>query len=373
MFKSIIPYFTLILIVLLSTLILWSPFIFRFNGWGFDYITKSYDGPLYVIPAKTLYDIKKIDVPGKGLIISLPLSPKYFAAHFPLYPFFIRLFKEIRLFGNYLHSMVFVNLLFTILLACFFYFLLKKIQLTKNPLFLSALFLFLPRFLVVRSIGAPESLFILLILVSLYFFEKEKYFWAGIFGGLATMTKTPGILLFFAYLLVILENFIKTKKFNLRYLFLFLIPSGLLAVFGLYAVQFKDFFAYFHSGDNIHLVYPFSVFNFKTAWVGTAWLEEVVFYFFMYLLTIFYLKDTKYRSLFYFSLVFFVATTFVQHRDIARYSLPLWPIATVAFEKFFTSKKFLIVFLILLPAIYLYAWNFLLYNIMPISDWSPFL
>ncbi|EKE15482.1 MAG: hypothetical protein ACD_12C00002G0001, partial [uncultured bacterium] len=138
-----------------------------------------------------------------------------------------------------------------------------------------------------------------------------------------------------------------------------LIPLGLLGVFGLYAKQYGDFFAYFHSGDNIHLTFPFAVFNFQKNWVGTAWLEEIIFYYFIYGLAVITLKDSKYRSFFYFSLVFFMATLFVQHRDISRYSLPLWPLALIAFEKFFTSKKFLIIFIILLPAIFLFAWNFL--------------
>ncbi|KKP86985.1 MAG: hypothetical protein UR89_C0009G0006 [Candidatus Roizmanbacteria bacterium GW2011_GWA2_35_8] len=134
-----------------------------------------------------------------------------------------------------------------------------------------------------------------------------------------------------------------------------------------------DFFAYFNSGDNIHLIFPFSVFNFKMPWVGTAWLEDVIFYFLLYGLTVISLLKSKQRSFFYFSLVFFVATLFIQHRDIGRYSLPLWPLALIAHEKFFTSKKFIVICIILLPAIYLYAWNFLGYNIMPIADWTPYL
>lgn len=383
MFKRILPYFTLLFLVLGSTLILWLPFLLRMDSWfglpiensSFDYVSGSYDGPLYVIPAKTLYDINKIDIPGKGLIISLPLGAKYFAAHLPLYPLLIRAVREagvIRGLG-YLKSMVFVNIFFTVLLAWFFYFFVKRLRLTKNPLLLTGVFLFLPRFLVVRGVGAPESLFILLILLSLYFFEKEKYWLAGLFGGLAAMTKTPGLLLFFAYAATVGEKYLKTKEINWQWLFIFFIPLGLLGVFGLYWRQMGDFFAYFHSGDNIHLVAPFSVFNFQAAWVGTAWLEEIIFYFFIYLLTVFSLKAVKYRSFFYFSLLFFMATIFIQHRDIARYALPLWPLATVAFEKFFTSKKFLTVLIILLPAIYLYAWNFLLYNVTPIGDWKPFL
>lgn len=332
-------------------------------------IYRNYDGPLYIIPAKTIYNTSEI----LKLHIGLALNPKYYAAHLPLYPLLIRLIHGIGIAGGYVKSMIFTNLLFTVIASLFFYFLLKKLRLSKNPILLTTVFLFLPRFLVVRSVGAPESLFIFLTLASLFFFEKQNYLISGLIGGSASMTKTPGVLLFVAYALVIIERFIKTKKFDWRYIFLLFIPLGLLAVFGIYWAQYKDFFAYFHSGDNIHLVYPFSVFNFRATWVGTAWLEDVVFYFFIYSSSLIYLKDVKYRSFFYFALTFFVAATFVQHRDIARYALPLWPLACIAFDRFLTSKKFLIVLLILLPAIYLYAWNFLLFNLVPIGDWKPFL
>ncbi len=383
------PYLLIIAVVLISSLVLWLPFIFKLNGLSFLDIYKHYDGVLYIIPAKTLYEVNKIDVPKVGFILSLPLSPIYFAAHFPLYPVLIRTVKElIQLTGlrvnglEYLKSMIGVNILATIGLVLFFYYFLNKFKLTKKPIILALIMLFLPRFLVVRSVGAPESLFILLILMSLFFFEKNKFWLAGLLGGLATMTKAPGILLFAGYGLVFVEKilksaFVKTtadkEKFNWNWLGILLIPLGLLLVFGIYAVQFGDFFAYFNSGDNIHLVFPFSVFDFKKNWIGTAWLEDVLFYYFMYGLALVNLKNSKYRSFFYFGLVFFIATTFVQHRDISRYSLPLWPMALIAFEKFFISKKFLIIFLILLPAIFLYAWNFLPYNVMPISDWAAFL
>ena len=333
----------------------------------------------------------------------MTLSNNYFAAHLPLYPVLIRTVRELyqltglRVNGlEYLKSMVGVNILATIGLVLFFYYLLKKFKFTKNPLILASVFLFLPRFLVVRSVGAPESLFILLVLLSLFFFEKQKFWLAGLFGGLATMTKTPGILLFGAYGLVFIERLVSHSglsrirfwspprfalspqnddkpMINWSWFGITLIPLGLLVVFGIYAVQYKDFFAYFHSGDNIHLTFPFAVFNFQKPWVGTAWLEEILFYYFIYGLTILNLKNIKQRSFFYFGLTFFIATLFVQHRDISRYSLPLWPLALIAFEKFFTSKKFLIILVILLPAIFLYAWNMLLYNVMPISDWAAFL
>ncbi|MFN4212736.1 MAG: hypothetical protein ACK4FL_02100 [Microgenomates group bacterium] len=362
--RRIFSYLILTFLSLISTFILW---------FKVDMMTvyQHYDGPWYVVVAKTFYDPKQIE----SLKLETALPEKYFAAHLPGYPIFIKLISLISPFRNlsYLKAMVIVNLLATVGLALFFYWFLKRFKLTKNPLILTSVFLFLPRFLVVRSVGAPESLFILFIILSLYFFEKNIFLLAGLFGGLATLTKTPGVLLFGGYGLVFIEKFIKERKINWQWLGVLLIPLSLLGLFLLYSIQYKDFFAYFNSGDNIHLVYPFSVFNFEKPWVGTAWLEDVLFYYFLYGLTVINLKNVKYRSFFYFSLVFFLAVVFVQHRDISRYSLPLWPMAIISFERFFTSKKFLIIFLIVLPGIFFYAINFLQYNILPISDWRPFL
>ena len=389
--RRIYPYFTLTLIVFLSTLLLWLPFLTKSFNWlglkiensSFEYVYKHYDGPLYVIPAKTLYDPAKLKTPEGENILAQPAS--YFAAHLPLYPLTIRLFKELMSHSlqvsqlAYLKSMLLVNIFATVGLAWLFYFILKKIKITKEPLLLTIIFLFLPRLFIVRSVGAPESLFLLLILGSLYFFEKGKYLLAGLLGGLATMTKSPGILLFGAYCLVFAEKLLVKKKNiersmpKIDWLGIALIPAGLLVVFIIYWKQMGDFFAYFNSGDNIHLIFPFSVFNFKMPWVGTAWLEDVIFYFLLYGLTVISLFKSKQRSFFYFSLVFFIATLFIQHRDIGRYSLPLWPMALIAHEKFFTSKKFIAICIVLFPAIFFYAWNFLSYNIMPIADWTPYL
>ena len=366
---------------MISTFILWFPFIIHAGNWmglsipdsNFQYIYRNFDGLLYIVPAKTFYNPRAIEQLG----LETNLSPSYFAAHLPLYPFLIRIFAPVI---GLLKSMVFVNILATVCLGILFYHVLRKFQLTKHPLILTGVFLFLPRFLVVRSIGAPESLFMFLLLLTLYFFEKKHYVIAGIIGALATMTKTPGILLFMGCFMVFAEKLLRPKSDqapesikHYQILSLILIPFGLITVFIIYLFQYQDFLAYFHSGDNVHLVSLFSAFNFQKIWVGTAWLEDIVLYFFLYTTAIITLKDFKYRSFFYFGLVFLIASLFVQHRDISRYMLPLWPLTCIAFERFLTSKKFLVAFVLLLPAIYLYAWNFLLYNVMPISNWQPFL
>ncbi|MCR4326107.1 MAG: hypothetical protein NUV52_00435, partial [Candidatus Roizmanbacteria bacterium] len=92
-----------------------------------------------------------------------------------------------------------------------------------------------------------------------------------------------------------------------------------------------------------------------------------------YGVSLYYLYQKKIlRPLFYISAVFMFFVVMVQHKDIARYSIPMLPGALIAGEKFFTSKAFIVVSLFLLPALYFYAWNFMLENRAPITDWAPF-
>ncbi|CAN5176087.1 hypothetical protein BH09PAT2_BH09PAT2_07390 [soil metagenome] len=366
--------FFIIAVVLVSTIIVYLPFLthslhllgYNVEEKGMSYIYQNFDGVLYIVPAKTWYVPKAI----ANLRLELPLPQEYYAAHLPVYPLFIALMAPIT---GYLQAMIGVNILFTMVAVVVLFLLLKQFKLTKNPLILSVLFLFLPRLLVLRTVGAPEMLFLAAILGSVYFFEKNQLLLASILGAIAAATKTPGVLLFVAYGMVFVEQMIIKKTFSWRWFSILLIPLGLLATFYFYQQQMGDFWAYFHTGGVVPMPYPFSVFNSEARWVGTIWLEEIILYFFIYGFAVISLKDTQHRSIFYFPLVFLIASAFVQHRDLSRYMVPLWPFALIAFERTMTSKKFLIIALLLLPAIYLYAWNFLLSNTLPISDWSAFL
>lgn len=206
---------------------------------------------------------------------------------------------------GYLRAMILVNVVFTIALAFLFHYVVKDFNLSRRPLLLTGVFLFLPRFLVVRSIGSPESLFMLLILGSLYLFEKNKLVLSGVLGALAVATKLPGILLFVAYGLVYAERYLSSREFNWRSMYTLIIPLGLLGVFGIYAGQYNDFFAYFHTNAVVPLVSPYAVFNQAAKWVGTIWLEDVIFYFGMYAATIVILRHSIHRSFFYFAVTFF--------------------------------------------------------------------
>lgn len=389
---------------IVSTLILWTPFI---STHSFDTVLRHWDGPLYIIPAKTLYNMN--DPLLKGSVLGL--SPTYFAAHLPGYPLTIRALAP---FVGYPYATVISTLLTSILLFWAFYYICKKLRLTSKPLFLTLVFIFLtPRFFVIHSVGSPEPLLMLGLLLSVYFFTSKRYFLSGLFGAMAVITKSPGILLWFAYLLFFAIERLRHKKIpRLGLLYTLLIPIGLLGVFTLYHYQYGDFLEYFHSGVSLNLTFPpYQVFNSKAEWVGTGWLEEVLFVYFIYgyalvellsrLALHIYRSENPLSSLiqqikakfslpfgmngysseqdrFYavsacFTLIFYGAIISIAHRDVSRYSLPLLPFVLITFEKFLTSKKFQLLLLILLPAIYMYAWNFMGENVMPNIDWTPFL
>lgn len=368
--------FLILLATIIITFLVWLPHILAVpNFWGLSFkegfatIYRNFDGLEYVIIAKTDYNPQAIS----SLPQSLPAM--YFASHFPGYSILINVFASII---GYLKSMLFVSLVSTILAVWAFYLLVRDFKLTSNPLFLSFLFLILPaRWLIVHSVGSSEPTFILFIILAIYFFMKfeqaKKFMYiamAGIFGFLAQITRPPGVLLFIALLLFI---FIKGNSNRLKYFPLILIPLGLLGVFYLYGQSYGDFWAYFKSGDNIHLTFPpFQVFNKFQFWVGDIWLEDIVYIFILGFLGGVTLWRRELYPIAFFVLTYLAASIFVAHRDISRYVLPAAPFILIAFEKVLTSKEFKILLPIILLAIYLYAQNFILANVAPIPNLELF-
>lgn len=381
-----------ILIISLSnvflTFLVWFPHIFQINNiynldfsTGFNTIYRNYDGLNYVVIAKTFYFPDLIS----ALPQSLPVN--YFAAHFPGYPLLILLFAPVV---GFLKSMILVSVIFTVLSVNAFYFLVRDFKLTSSPLILSLVFLVIPaRWLVVHSVGSPEPVFIFFTILSLYFFmkyeeiKKWNYIWlAGIFGLFAQLVRPPGILLFFALSLLILwricinRNNTLVRRFVVsvkEYFPLLLIPFGLVCIFSWFAVAYGDFWAYFKSGDNIHLSFPpYQVFNVNQYWVGSIWLEDIIYIFILALYGTLLLFKQRLYPLGFFVAVYFTATIFVGHRDISRYILPIIPFVLIAYEKVLVSREFKIVTAIIVLAIYLYAQNFILYNTAPIPNLELF-
>lgn len=357
--------------------LIWAPFIARTSEFwniplpqsGLATITSNFDGPLYIVASKTLYDPKKI-----GLNYQFPLSNEYYSAHFPFFPMMIKIFSPF--FGS-LYSMLFVTLMSTFFTLYFFYKHAREFLSSKNALWLTFIFSIFPaRWLIVRSIGSPEPIFIAMILASTFYFNKSKYLLAGATGMIAQMTKSPAILLFIAYALNIFFLKLKnSKEVSIKkYLPLFLIPFGVIVVFSLYLVQTGDFWVYFKSGDNMHLFFPpFQIFNYSAPWVGTFWLEEVIFIYLIGILGIYKLYRDKLDTYFYFAITFFTPLLFVAHRDLMRYALPIVPFLLLGYKDFLVKKEFKIALLVIIIPIYLYSLAFISQNTMPIANWAPFL
>ncbi len=355
----------LAIFVLVTTFLVWLPHYLAVSNFlgldfsnGFNTIYRNFDGVEYITIAKTWYQSADI----------------YYASHFPGYPIFIWLLAPI--FG-YLKAMLFVSMLFTILSAWAFYFLVKDFKLTDHPLLLSIIFLVLPaRWLIVRSVGTSETIFIFFVITSIYFFmkglEKRQFIWlAAVAGAMAQLSRPPGDLLTLAYFAFILWQGYSQK--NVRYMLSFwplvLMPLTLLGIFYWFGIAYNDFWAYFHSGDNIHLApLPFAVFNKSQFWVGSIWLEDVIYIFLLGFLSIGILIKRRLYPMAFFSLIYLTASIFVAHRDMSRYTYPIAPFAIIAFEKVLTSREFKWALIILSLAIYTYSQNFILANTAPIPN-----
>ncbi len=361
--------FYISLFSLIPTILIWLPFIFRLSSFwhiplpkdGLATIVANYDGPLYIVVAKTFYNKEQIKTN-----YQFPLSTEYYSSHFPLFPALIRAGSVVT---NYPYAMLLVTMASSFLALYFFY------KLT-NSLWLTFIFSIFPaRWLIVRSVGSADPLFVAGVIASLYFFKEKKYLWAGVWGAIAQVTKSPGILLFISYVLYLFMPPIKNKLQEIKKAFpIILIPLALLIVFGIYQLTQNDFFAYFHSGDNIHLFFPpFQIFNYSAPWVGTFWLEEIIFVYLIGAIGVFKLFDQKKYEYAIFSLIFFLSTLFVSHRDIIRYSLPIVPFLFVAFADFLQKKEFKVAFAVIIIPIYLFSLAFISQNVMPIANWAPFL
>ena len=382
---------TLFAAAFLVNLLIWLPFMFGYHD-GIQTVFKNYDGPNYLVISKTWYNPTLI-----ANTFSLPIPLEYYPAHLPGYPLTINV---LNLFFNGPWAMLMSTTLFTGLAVVAFYLMVYKFKLSADPFWLSIVFLIFPaRWLTVKAVGSPEPMFLFAIIASFFFFKsafdkvennilsKRKIVWvdlllAGVFGALAQVTKSPGILLWVGYLLYLSIREIRLirgigermGRIIVNSLPLMVIPLSALVVFWFYKIQTGDFLAYFHSGDNFHLFFPpFQAFSATRSWLGDFWREDLVWQYLIGAMTVVWLIKQKYYDFASFAGIFFATTLFVAHRDLARYSLPLLPFSLIAFDGLLQKKEFKIALLIIFPAVYLYSVNFIAGNVAPIADWAPYL
>ena len=204
-------FWPILLLSLVPTFLIWLPFFLRLEiFWtiplprnGMATIVANYDGPLYLVIAKTFYNQALITT---NYAFSLPVE--YYVAHLPFFPLLIKILSP--LFG-YPYVMLEVTLASSILALSFFQKLALQFVKKEDALWLTFVFSILPaRWLIVRSVGSAEPLFVAAIIASVYYFREKKYWYAGIWGAVAQLVKSPGILLFVAYTLAVVVP--QTKK-----------------------------------------------------------------------------------------------------------------------------------------------------------------
>ena len=343
-----------------------------FPNTSLETIFANYDGPNYMAVAKCGYVKSCI-----GSSFSLPQPHEYYPAHFIGYPLLIRFF---HLFTTGPKAMLLATLSGSVFLSLAVFEFFRLFVSIKQSFWLSLVFIFLPaRLFVLRLIGAPETWFLALILSSIVAFRKNRYFLAAIFAALAQTFKSPGIILTLAYFVLMLRDLFY-RKMSLsqllpKYFFFLLTPAAILAMFYNYYLQTGDFWAYFHSGDNIHLnSLPYLAFISTRSWIGSIWLEDNLYVYLLSFSAVYYLfRRYRFSSVSLFPFLFCLALSLVAHRDISRYAVPIYPFAFLAFRRFLRSRGFRLIFILLLPAVFLYAVNFVAGNTAPISDWTPYL
>ena len=161
---------------------------------------------------------------------------------FPLYPLLIRLLAPV-LGGSQLLAAL------TISFIAFFFALVLLRQLIRfefksngPALKTIALLLLFPTAFFFAA-AYQESLFLLLTIVSFLSFRRDKFLYAGLFGGLAALTRPQGLLLFPSFLVA---RLVKRRKWEKRDAWLFLIPLALVPWCLYLYVKFGDPLLFLH-------------------------------------------------------------------------------------------------------------------------------
>lgn len=370
---------------IISLIIFWAPFSLKLTSfWGVKFppagmetIVANFDGLNYLAVAKTLYDptLLERDFVGFGN------PPIYYAAHFPMYPLLIRALDAFvtgpkALIG----SIVISNILLSAGLYIFFSTLIKD---KKIATILAVICLFFPaRMLSVRSVGSSEPLFMFFVLTSLAMAYKGKHLAGAIFGSLAVLTRSPGIFLFGGYALAAVASYTTDIRRILSKMWPYLLmPAAILILFGFYGNRYGNFWAFFNNSSELHpiLFPPFLIFSNTQKWISDIWREDILYMYLIYGTGIaLYVKKIGTKcgfeqlSAIGYAVLYGLFLLLISHRDLARYALPIAPIALLGFERVINPKYVKWTLLLLIP-IYLLGWQFVVSNVQPIADWTTLL
>ena len=368
----------LVLVSILAAVAFYLPFWARAGpvmGVPFDHdnlsvVQRHWDGPFYAVVAKTFYG-------GDGDIYDWWSKPQtYYAAHFPAYPAVIKVLSYPL---GFLNAMLLANVLISTGATVALYLFLRRFNLSQQPFWVALAFIFLPaRWFIYRYSGASEPLFLLLLIMSMYFYKGQRYYWCGALTALAMLTRSVGVLLYVVYLALALKSAIivsrqggltvRVDAEKLRgFGWLLVPPMALLGLGLLFQRQYGDFFAYFHTEGLVGL-YPTP---FRTLSIYGTWSEGSIYIYLLTGLGLFLLYRKGYHEMFLCTLAFYIPTLFLAHHDVARYILPAVPFGLfVAYESMISSVPFRIMLAVMVVAVYIFAWSSIYDNLAPVGSFE---
>lgn len=316
-------------------------------------VYRFWDGPNYLTIARTLYDVRP-----ENPLLAYVYEPRYFLVHLPVYPLLVRALS----IAGYQQALLLVSLLATCAATVLFYRLCRDVWKVASPGFLTLVFLFLPpRWLLYRSTGSTEAVYMAFTLAAIFFFERSKVGRASAAGVLAALTRISGLMIAPAFAVVLL------KRRRLKELaWLALIPAALAAYFFFCAARTGNFFEYFsHHGEKMAAFRPF---GFLPELFRKGEYHQAEFHI---LLALAYAVGTSrlrpFPTIFWYCVFELALHVFVSTEDWSRYFLAMAPFALiVGFRDVIDTKAFRWIFPPYVLVALFYAWG-----VIPLNGCRP--
>ncbi len=352
-------------VFLVASLFFYGYYLF-FTHEGMQLVFRNWDGPGYVVVARTLYDVSLINT-----VNPFPyLAPTHYAYQFPLYPLFIRLFS----FIGYNESMIFVSQLFGLLFSIALYFLVKTVNPKANALAVALVSVFYPaRWFIVDHVGSTEPMVLFFMTLFMLFSFRKQYGLAALFVALAQLTKPQGIVFFAGITVWFLWTALTRKQRVLQVVRSFipflLVPIALLIVFTLYWIKFGNFFVFFGNEALPRMQWPPMKMLIANEIMGiplgfwTGWLEFIAYNYILYLLGIILLFDMALPFFGIVALTYFIPVLFFVQANVARIILPILPFVYLGYSNILSKKPVFLTLMLAIPTVLLFATAYINYNL----------
>lgn len=269
---------------------------------------------------------------------------------YPLYPFLVRLVSFIGFNLDLFISGLIVSIL-SLIVACVYLYKLVFLEFKdKEIAFHSMKFLLIFPLSFFLGLVFSDGLFLALSIVTFYYLRKQQWFLAGLFGGLASLSRNFGILLLIPAVIEYLSatqflDKLKMKRwgqiikdFMVRGSSLFLILVGQLIYLGINKIVTGDWFTFvkyqnqnWNNGFRLNIVnnlqvYVYNAFDWKPADAATMWIPLVFLVFIILLLLFYAMRKIRISYIAYTLAYLFICLCATWLISFPRYSAGIFPV-----------------------------------------------